>query len=477
MSGSQSRAGWTWLASLVAVFMVAIDTLVVTNALPVIRVDLGVGLEGLQWIVNAYTLTFAVFLLSASAVADRFGRRRLFVVGMVLFTGASAAVGMSHTIGELVAARTVQGLGASIVLPLTLTLLTSVVEPAKRGHAFGLWGAMVGLGVATGPVIGGTITQEWNWHWIFWINVPIGLLLLAVSGKIRESRGGVGRLDPLGVLLITLGLLGVTFGMVRGNDHGWTSPQVLLGLVGGGALCVAFVLWQRRAPSPMVPLGLFRNRGFSLAAVIAMVMPFGAFGSVFFGAQYLQTTLGYSPLAAGVRTLPWTAMPMLFAPISGIIIDKYRDGGRVMIFLGLTLQAIGIGWLASIETPTLGYTPQIVPFIFAGVGMGLFLPPIARLAIGYAPPNAEGIASGITNALRQLGTVFGVSVLGAVFAVYGSYADNKHFVAGIVAAHRVGSLVLAGGAILALALPKFAVAPHEEAVPEGALVAAPGVGG
>lgn len=451
---SVPKAGWTWFAALVSVFMVAIDTLVVTNALPVIRVDLNSGLEGLEWIVNAFTLTFAVFLLSAASIADRYGRRRLFAGGLALFTAASASAALSHSITVLVISRAFQGLGAAVVLPLSLTLLASVVPPAKRGHAFGLWGAMVGLGVALGPVIGGAITQTWNWHWIFWVNVPIGVLLLVVMGGVRESRGGAGRLDPVGVLLVTAGLLGIVFAMVRGNDHGWGSTQILGALIGGGVLVLLFILWETRAPAPMVPLRLFRSRGFSIAAIIAMVMPFGAFGSIFLGSQYLQTVLGYSPLAAGVRTLPWTAMPMLFAPISGIVIDKFAGGSRIMIVLGLALQASGIAWLAGTENTNTSFGSLVPPFILAGVGMGLFLPPIARLAIGYSPSELEGVASGTSNALRQLGTVFGVSVLGAIFAAYGGYVSNAKFVAGIQPAHRVGAIVLGCGALIGLMLPR-----------------------
>src|SRR5215813_8549045 len=285
----QRRALWTWIATSVAVFMVSMDNLVVTNALPVIRVKLGAGLEGLEWTVNAYTLSFAVFLLTGAALGDRFGRRRLFAIGLTIFTVASAAAAMAPNIGVLVAARAVQGLGGAIAMPLTLTLLASVVPPARRGLAFGIWGATGGLGVALGPVIGGAITQYSSWQWIFWVNVPIGLALLPVMAFVRESRGGAGRLDLVGTALVTLGLFGVVFGVVRGNSHGWTSAQVLTGLVGGALALIAFVLWERRARYPMVPLKVFRNRGFALTNSVGMVMAFGMFGTVFLSSQFLQT--------------------------------------------------------------------------------------------------------------------------------------------------------------------------------------------
>jgi EmrB/QacA subfamily drug resistance transporter len=445
------RAIWTYIATGVAVFMVSMDNLVVTNALPVIRQDLGTGLEGLEWTVNAYTLTFAVLLLTGAALGDRFGRRRLFAIGLTIFTAASAVAAAAPDIGTLIAARAVQGVGAAVVMPLTLTLLASVVPPERRAMAFGLWGAMAGLGVALGPVIGGGITEYASWHWIFWINVPVGVLLLPVVALVRESRGGAGRLDPVGVLLATGGLLGLVFGLVRGNGHGWTSGEVLGSLIAGGLLLLAFVAWQARARTPMVPLGLFRDRGFSLISAISLVMAFGMFGAVFLGAQYLQTVQGYTPFQAGLRTLPWTAMPAIAAPLSGILSD--RIGARRVVALALLLQAAGIAWLAFVVTPTLPYPRLIPPFVLAGLGMGLFFAPVARLTLGFAPRELEGVASGTSNALRQFGTVLGIAVLGSVFSSYGGYASAADFVSGTSAAQKIGALALSAAAVLALVLP------------------------
>ncbi len=445
------RALWTYLATGVAVFMVSMDNLVVTNALPVIRRQLGTGLEGLEWTVNAYTLTFAVLLLTGAALGDRFGRRRLFAIGLTIFTAASAVAAASPDIGTLIAARAVQGVGAAVVMPLTLTLLASVVPPERRGMAFGLWGAMAGLGVALGPVIGGGITEYASWHWIFWINVPVGVLLLPIVALVRESRGGAGRLDPVGVLLATGGLFGLVFGLVRGNGHGWTSGQVLGSLIGGGVLLLAFVAWQAAARSPMVPLGLFRDRGFALINTVTLVMAFGMFGAVFLGAQYLQTVQGYTPFQAGLRTLPWTAMPAIAAPLSGILSDRF--GARRIVALALALQAAGIAWLALEVTPTLPYPRLIPPFVLAGLGMGLFFAPVARLTLGFAPRELEGVASGTSNALRQFGTVLGIAVLGSVFSSFGGYTSAAAFVTGTAAAQKVGAVALGAAAVLALALP------------------------
>jgi EmrB/QacA subfamily drug resistance transporter len=333
-------------------------------------------------------------------------------------------------------------------MPLTLTLLASVVPPERRGLAFGLWGAMSGLGVALGPVIGGAVTDGFSWQWIFWINVPIGIVLLPLVALVRESRGGAGRLDPLGVVLVTAGLFGIVFGLVRGNAHGWTSTQVLTGIVGGGVLLVAFLVWQALAKAPMVPLQLFRSRGFSITNTVSLVMAFGMFGAVFLGAQYLQTVQGFSPLEAGLRSLPWTAVPAVAAPLSGLLSD--RIGARRVIALALALQTAGIAWLGLESTVDLPYIRLVPPFVLAGLGMGLFFAPMARLALANAPRELEGVASGTSNALRQLGTVLGIAVLGSIFSAYGGYASSAAFVTGMSAAMKVGAFVLAFGAVLIL---------------------------
>ncbi len=442
---------WTWAAALVAVFMVAIDTLVVTTALPSIRVKLGAGLEGLEWIVNAYTLTFAVFLLTGAALGDRFGRRTVFTAALTLFTASSAVAAMAHNVGLLVAARALQGLGAAVIMPLTLTLLASVVPTDRRGQAFGLWGGMVGLGVAVGPVVGGAIAQTWSWQWIFWVNVPTGVLLLPVMAFVRNSRGGAGRLDPVGVVLVTTGLFGIVAGLVQGNADGWSSPRILTGLVTGGFLLLAFVYWETRARYPMLPLVLFRSRGFSLTMVTSVIMPFGVFGAVFLGTQYLQGVLGFSPLEAGVRTLPWTAMPLFAAPMSGYLTD--RIGGKPLVVIGLALQAVGIGWIGAIATPDLPYSALVAPFILTGLGLGMFLAPVARLAIGFAPADMEGVASGVTNAVRQFGTVLGVSVGGAVLGAYHGFTSAAAFINGLTASHLLAAGALALGVLMACAIP------------------------
>ena len=338
----RTRSIWTLAIVSVALFMVTLDNLVVTNALVSIREDLGATLEELEWTVNAYTLSFAVFLLTGAALGDRFGRRRMFAAGLVMFTVASAAAALSSTTEALIASRAVQGFGAAIVTPLTLTLLSEAFTRDKRGLALGIWSGVSGLGVALGPVVGGAVVEGFSWQWIFWLNVPIGIALAPTAiAMLRESHGPSGRLDGWGVALASTGLFGVVLGIVRAQALGWTSTMVLTSIGTGIVLLAAFVAWELRAPAPMLPMRFFRNRGFAATNVVSLAMFFGSFGSIFLLAQFFQVAQGYSPLEAGLRTLPWTAMPIFVAPIAGLLSD--RIGSRPLMAAGLTLQAAGLG--------------------------------------------------------------------------------------------------------------------------------------
>src|SRR5215813_6371006 len=332
---------WTVAITSVALFMVSLDNLVVTTALPVIRRDLHASISQLEWTVNAYTLTFAVLLLTGAALGDRFGRRRLFALGLLLFTGASAAAALSTTANALDIARAVQGVGGAIVTPLTLTILSAAVPRERRGLALGIWGGIGGLAIALGPLVGGAIVDGISWHWIFWLNVPIGLVLAPLAyARLDETRGSDASLDMPGLGLASVGLLGIVWGLVRGDAHGWTSLGVVLPIVVGAALVAAFVAWERRAPAPMLPLQFFRDRTFALTNVASLLMFFGMFGSVFLLAQFFQTVQHMTPLAAGLRILPWTAMPIFVAPIAGALSDHI--GGRRFMAVGLALQASGL---------------------------------------------------------------------------------------------------------------------------------------
>ena len=325
----RSTVFWAILITGVAQFMAALDNLVVTTALPVIRRSLGTGLAGLEWTVNAFTLTFAVFLLTGAALGDRFGRRRMFVVGLVLFTVSSAAAALAPNIDALVAARAFQGAGGALIVPLSLTLLSAGVPAARRDIALGIWGALGGLAVAVGPLVGGAVVQGLSWHWIFWINVPIGIALVPLARfRLAESFGDRRPLDVTGVVLASAGLFGVVFGLVRGGALGWGSDEVLAGFAAGAAALAGFFLTEHRSAHPMLPLRLFQLRSFSVVNGVSVFMSFGMFGSIFFLAQFLQTVQHYSPLSAGIRTLPWTAMPVVVAPAAGLLVE--RLGGRAL---------------------------------------------------------------------------------------------------------------------------------------------------
>ncbi|MBV9208197.1 MAG: DHA2 family efflux MFS transporter permease subunit [Actinobacteria bacterium] len=460
------RTAWTFAVTSAALFMASLDNLVVTTALPSIREHLHASLEGLQWTVNAYTLTFAVLLLTGATLGERYGRRRLFTIGLGLFTAGSAAAALAPGIGALVAARAVQGVGAATVIPLTLTLLSAAVSPERRGLALGAWGAVGGLAIAIGPLVGGAVVEGASWQWIFWLNVPIGVVLLPVAWtRLTESHGSSARLDVPGVILASLGLLGIMFGVVRGNDHGWTSATVLPPMVIGALLVAAFAGWELRARDPMLPLHLFRSRGFSLTNAASLLMFFGMFGSIFLLAQFLQVVQHYSPLQAGLRTLPWTAMPVFIAPVAGALSD--RTGGRPLLAAGLALQAIGLGWLALVISPTVPYLTLVPAFVISGVGMSLFFAPVANVVLGSVRRDQEGIASGANNAIRELGGVFGIAVLGAVFSAHGSYASGAAFVSGLTPAVWVGGAVVAAAVAAALFLPRLRHAAPGAAAAEG----------
>ncbi|GGN41834.1 MFS transporter [Streptomyces fuscichromogenes] len=445
-------AGWALVITSVAGFMAALDNLVVTTALPSIRRDLGGALDDLEWTVSAYTLTFAVLLMFGAALGDRFGRRRLFLAGLAVFTGASAAAAMAPGIDSLIAARAVQGVGAAIMMPLTLTLLTAAVPEAKRGMAYGIWGAVNGLAVASGPLIGGSLTEHVSWHWIFWLNVPLGLVLLPLARlRLAESHGTGAPLDIPGTLLASGGLFGIVYGLVRGPADGWTSPLVLTGLFAGGVLLVGFVLHGSRAKNPMLPMRLFRSRAFSGINAASLLMFLGMFGSIFLLSQYMQGVLGYSPTEAGLRMLPWTGMPMIVAPIAGILSD--RIGGRPVVAAGLFLQAAGLGYLASVVTAHASYGAQLPGLIVSGIGMALYFAPAANLVMSAVRPQEQGIASGANNALREVGGALGVAVMSSIFAAQGGYESAQSFVDGLRPALVTGAAVVALAGIAALVIP------------------------
>jgi EmrB/QacA subfamily drug resistance transporter len=466
------RTLWTFVITSLALFMVVLDNLVVSTALPVIRVDLGASLEELEWTVNAYTLTFAVLLLTGAALGDRFGRRRMFAIGLGLFTAASAAAALAPSMNALIAARAIQGIGGAIVTPLTLTILSDAFPKEKRGLALGAWSGIAGLAVASGPLVGGAVVDGISWQWIFWLNVPIGVVLAPLAlGFLRETRGPAKTLDLPGLALVSSGLLGIVWGLVNGNSDGWTSPQIVTALSLGAILTAGFVAWELRARAPMLPMRFFRDRAFAAANGASLFMYFGMFGSIFLLTQFLQTVQGHSPLGAGLRVLPWTAMPMIVAPIAGALSD--RIGGRPLMATGLGLQAIGLAWLAAVSTPTVPYTELVIPFILSGTGMAMFFAPVANVVLSAVRPEEEGQASGTNNAIREVGGVFGVAVLASLFAHYGGYGTPQTFVDGMTPALWVGAVVVGVGSLLSLLIPRRLRSQEQPAEqPEVALEAA-----
>ena len=434
-------------------FMVTLDNLVVSTALPVIHTELGASLADLQWFVNAYTLPFAAFLLTAAALGDRIGRRRMFLAGIAVFTLASAAAAMATEPWQLTAARAVQGLGGAAVAPLALTLLAQAVPDNLRTAAVGIWGGISGLGVAVGPVVGGAVVEGLDWHWIFWLNVPVGVVAVILAATVLdESRGGARRLDPLGLVLSAAGMLLIIWGVVDGPSRGWSSARVLAMLITGGVLVAAFLAWQRRNPAPMLPLSLFRSRGFSLVNLVTLTFSTGTFGSVFLLAQFFQVVQGLSPLDSGLRTLPWTMAPMVVAPLAGIFGD--RLGTRNLIVAGQVLLASGILWVGLVSATDVTYSKLVIAFVLAGVGMGLTFAPISTMALASVTERERGVASGANNTIRELGVAVGVAALASVFSSYGGYASHQSFVAGLRPAVLVGAAIVAAGAVAALWLPR-----------------------
>jgi EmrB/QacA subfamily drug resistance transporter len=444
-----------WLAILAAsipMFMASLDNLVMTNALPVIHRDLGANVEELQWFVNAYTLSFATFILMSVALGDRFGRRTVFAIGIGIFTVASVFAGFSTDPGQLIAARAVQGIGGAALMPLSLTLLAGSVAPRLRPLAIGIWGGVAGLGVALGPLIGGAVVQGWNWQAIFWINVPVGIISVPlVLIALPNSFGARVRADILGVVLVGLGVLGVVFGIVRGNDAGWDSAQVLIALIAGGVLILAFLWWENRAAAPLLPLRLFRDRSFSIANIVGFGFSFGMFGSVFILIQFLQVVKGASPLAAAIQTTPWTMAPMIVAPLAGLIAP--RVGTRLLITAGLALQSIALFWLAGTMSATVPYTTMLFPFILAGIGMGLVFSPSSTAVLATMPEIDRAKASGTNSTLREIGVALGVAVLTAVFTGANGQLTPTGYVGAAIPAVLVGASVVAVTTLFSLALP------------------------
>ena len=447
--------GPRWVLALTSVvsFMVSLDSQVVATALPVIRVHLHASLAALEWTVNAYTLSFAVLLLTGAAVGERLGRRRMLAAGVGLFTAASAACALAPNAGALIAARTVQGAGAALMLPLALAALSAAFPPHRRAWAIGIFSAVTGLAVAAGPVVGGAVTQGLAWPWIFWLNVPIGAVMIPlILTRMTATAGTRANLDPVGLILATGGALGLVWALVRANSIGWASPQTVTTLAVGALLAVVFVAWELRTANPMVPVRLFGQRSFAAGNAAAFTVFAMLLSLVFLMAQFLQTGLGFGPLGTGLRLLPGWATLTLIAPFAGPLIA--RVGERPLISGGLTVAAGGLAWIALIARAGLPYEDLIAPLILAGSGASVAIPATMSAVLTSVPPAAIGQASGTLNMLRQLGGVFGIAICAAVFASRGGYASPAEFIRGFGPAMGACAGLAMLGAGAALIIPR-----------------------
>jgi len=464
---SRPRLGWTLGLTSLAFFMVSLDLLVVINALPAIRQDFGASLETLQWTVSAYVLAYAASITTAAALGDRYGRRRLFAIGLVAFALASGSCALAPNAGVLIAARVVQGIGAGVIMPISLTILTSAAPPDKRGTLVGLWGGIAGLAVASGSLVGGALTQGLSWHWIFWVNVPIGLSGAALSlWRLPESKGAPTRLDLVAVALVSSGATGIVLGLVRATDLGWGSAETIISLVVGLLLMAAFIAWENRVSEPMLPLRLFRSTTFTAANAVGFFMIAGLTASAFLTAQFFQLGLGYSPVETGIRLLPWTATPLVVAPLAGALSD--RLGRRPVMFVGLILNAVGLGWYSLIAGAGAAYFPSILTLAVAGIGLSMALPVTPTAALGAVAMQDIGKASGVNSTLQRFGSAFGVAIVTSVFASYGSLTSSAALTAGYRPAMAACALMALVGALAALGVGKprklVAVPGAQEAV-------------
>jgi EmrB/QacA subfamily drug resistance transporter len=450
--GMNSKQKWILVLAAMAAFMTALDALVVTTALSTIKRDLGASVEGLEWTVNAYNLSFAVLLMSAAALGDRLGRKRVFVAGIGLFVAASAACAVAPSIGALIAARAVQGAGAAAVTTLALALVGNSFPPEKRGAALGIFFAVNGLAVAGGPLVGGAVTQGIAWQWIFWLNVPVGLALIPlVLRRIPESHGPDRSLDFPGLGLVSAGVFGLVWGLVRGNDAGWGSPEVLFSFAAAVVLLAGFVAVELRVRAPMLPMRFFRSRAFSAGNGAIFCAVGGLFCAVFFMSQFLQTTLGYGPFGAGLRLLPWTATLFFVAPVAGKLVDRF--GERPFLVVGPLLQAIGFGWIALVAGAGMSYGTLIAPMMIAGIGISMSFPAAQNSVVSSVPAEAIGKAAGTNSTMRELGGVLGIAIGVAAFAGAGGYASPADFADGFVAAISVSAALSVLAALCGAALP------------------------
>ncbi|MGI5243769.1 DHA2 family efflux MFS transporter permease subunit [Dactylosporangium sp. CA-139066] len=445
MSVSTATQRWVLGLSAAASFMVILDMLVVATALSTIQRDLGASLEDLEWTVNAYTLSFACLILTGAALGDRLGRRAVFAAGLALFSLASVACALAPSVGALIAARTVQGAGAALVMPLALALLNAAFPPERRGWALGVYGGVTGLAATVGPVVGGAMTQGLAWQWIFWINVPIGLVAIPpLLARTPESRGARAPLDLPALALSGVAALGVVWALVRGNADGWGSARTLVPLAAGLVAAAGFVARERAAAAPMLPLRLFRSRPFAGGNLVIFFANAALTGAVFFTAQGFQMWYHHGAFVAGLWLLPFGVAPLLVGPRAGALADRF--GERSLIVAGALSLTAGLAWTALAADGGGSYVALVAPLTLGGLGIALTIPAATRAVVSRVAPPEMAKAGGTFSTLRQLGGAFGVAVLGAVFAAAGGSFDGGFRAAMLVAAAL--ALVASAAAVL-----------------------------
>ncbi|MDE3132486.1 MAG: MFS transporter [Acidobacteriota bacterium] len=459
-----SRQALTVLLTCVANFMVTLDALVVVTALPSIHRSLGGGITTLQWTLTAYTMSFGAGIVTAAELGDRFGRRRVYLFGLTAFTVASAMCALAPNAGLLIGFRVLQGAGAACVMPLGMTLLTSAFPVERRGVVVGLWQGIAGLAVASGPLVGGALTQGASWHWIFWVNVPVGVVAaVGARARLQESHGPRQPLDLPALALVTAGVGLLIWGVVSGGQSGWGSTDNVSGIATGLVALSAFVYREATTRYPMIPMSLFANRTFSSVVGTQFLMSASIYAAAFITSEFFQLGLGNSPLTAGLKFLPWTATPLIFAPLAGIAFD--RVGARVLVVPGLAMQAGGFAWIVALAADHSGYSSYIVPFVIAGIGISLSMPCVAAAGLSAAPHSLLGKAAGTINTLQQFGAVFGVAIATAVFNAHGSLSSPAGVTSGFKPALGVAAGLSLLGALTAVGIRRRRAAASSEQRP------------
>jgi EmrB/QacA subfamily drug resistance transporter len=459
----ENKKWWTLGAVSVGLFMIMLDNTVVNVALPSMRSSLHMSLSELEWVVAGYALTFAAFMLIGGKLADFMGRRLIFMIGLAVFTGASLACGLAPNGGFLIGARIVQGLGGALMNPATLSIIAATFAPRERGRAIGIWAGVSAMALAIGPLVGGLLTEHVNWNWIFFINVPVGLIgLLAIPLFIDESRDTTAdqRLDLPGLLASALGLFSLTYAFIEANSNGWGSARIIGALVVAAASLVAFVLLERHQRAPMLDLSLFRNRTFGGANAAMLFVGLAMFGTFFYVSLYMQNVLRYSPVQAGASFLPMTILIILIAPRAGALTD--RVGSRWLVGIGMTLLAVMLFYYTTLGANET-FWALLPGLLLGGIGMGMTMTPVTAAAMSAVSVDKAGVGSAVLNSARQVGGSLGIAVMGAIVAA------STDFLTGFHDALRVGSILcLAGAAVAVLAIRKV---EHPRPAPAAAEVA------